>query len=192
MKFKVGDKVRGIGTFDGKSISAYTGVIVAQAYEKGMWLVNFGKSFSGHKGTHNELMQPTGWNVDECNLELVDENVKIIQDGNTVIAIRGKNKGIAKCNPADKFELKIGIDLALKRLDEQIKPFELKMGDSFFHQITMSNSLTISIAPYCPEYFTDELDIAMGNVYRTKEEAEKHSDEVQEKMYKLIEYAKTL
>ena len=195
--FKIGDKVRGIGEHDFMDIEGYIGVIVARTgTNEPIWLVDFGKAFDGHTGHNDELETATGWNVPESKLELIEDNpnVKIIQNGLVVIAKRGENAGIARCNPADEFNLKTGIDLALKRLEEKEnyeKPFVPETGKPYY-RISWTTHNDANEAFFMPDFFADALMVALKATYRTKEEAEAHVDEIHAKMQKMLDYAKSL
>jgi hypothetical protein len=165
--FKIGDKVRGIGKHDFKNIDGYIGVIVARLCK----------------------------NVPESNLELIEEtDVKIIQKGLVVIAKRGENEGIARCNPADEFDLKTGIDLALKRLEEKEnygKPFVPETGNPYY-SVSWTTLKRADEAIFMPDFFEDALMAALKATYHTREEAEEHADEIHAKMQKVLNYAKSL
>ena len=132
----------------------------------------------------------------ESKLELIEDNpnVKIIQNGLVVIAKRGENEGIARCNPADEFNLKTGIDLALKRLEEKENyetPFVPETGKPYY-RISWTTHNDANEAFFMPDFFADALMVALKATYRTKEEAEAHVDEIHAKMQKVLDYAKSL
>lgn len=190
-EFKVGDRVR-------KVSDRNEGAIVTVKYVReynNLFAIEFDESFGGHDCEGYAKMDHGWWCVDK-DIELVSNNAKIIQKGRTVIAMRGDKKGIARCCPEDIFDLKTGIDLALKRLEEKEnygKPFVPESDKSYFHHSWTDNSIAIiSESLYSPTYFTDELYVAMGDAWRTKEEASGHTAEIQEKMKKVLAYAKTL
>lgn len=185
--FKIGDKVK--VTFDGKHLGI--GTIVS--YSDDMYLVDLGEGFDGHTGG-GQLTATTGWWCLPHRLTLLTSDVEIVQHGLVVIAKRGENEGIARCNPADEFDLKTGIDLALQRLEEKEKygkPFVPETNERIYYTARLKGSLTMDTI-FVEDYFTDALMVALKAVYRTEKEAEEHADEIHAKMQKVLDYAKSL
>lgn len=188
--FKIGDKVKAI--LSDQPAEDMVGVI-ADIPDDDVYLVDFGKGFSGHTGG-GVLTTKTGWWVFSEDMTLFNEDVKIIQKGLVVIATRGENEGIARCNPADEFDLKTGIDLALKRLEEKKnygKPFVPETGKAYYC-VSWTTSKCAAISIFMPDFFEDALMAALKAAYHTREEAEEHADEIHAKMQKVLDYAKSL
>ena len=105
----------------------------------------------------------------------------------------------AKCHPDDKFDVHIGLEVAVKRLAEKLGIFEdkikeeekliLEEGQKYW-SMSMDGDYVYS-SYYLPSYL-HKLDVAMGNCFKTKKEAEANIDKVKEKYKKIFEYAKTL
>ena len=126
-KFKVGDKVR---ILDGSKIDNYTGGWslwgMQEDVGKVVTIKEVRKYDDGRIGYRmNEIV--CVW--DERGLELVEskdkdkETIVIYRDGQQVIAFnkKTKEKAVAKCNPSDKFDFKIGAGLAFDRLMHKFK-----------------------------------------------------------------------
>lgn len=113
----------------------------------------------------------------------------IHKNGKIVVKDNNGNKGVSKCHHDDAFNLEIGVKLAIQRLADKI-PFVPKDGEVYY-SILLSTSKAYKTTFY--EYiFSNNLDRAIGNCFRTEEEAEKHKDEIIKRFNKLIPYAKTL
>ena len=188
-EFKVGDRVRKVSGFNTGAIGT---VKYVRAYPDS-FAIEFDEAFGWHdcegyaKGEH-------GWWCADKDIQLVSNDTKIIQNGRTVIAMKKKKKGIARCCPEDTFDLKTGIDLALKRLEEKEnygKPFVPEDCEVYYRNMWI-DSRGATRTTHGKGFFADELSIAMGNAWRTSEEAAEHTAEIQEKMKKVIAYAKTI
>ena len=196
-EFKVGDRVRKVSDFNAGAIGT---VKYIQRDDKVLpFAVEFDTSTLELHDCFGRTKRNHGWwcaSKGEDKIELFTNETSIIQKGRTVIAMRNGKKGIARCCPEDTFDLKTGIDLALKRLEEKEnygKPFVPESAKSYFHHSWLVNCSAItSESIYAPAYFTDELFVTMGDAWRTKEEAVEHTAEIQEKMKKVLAYAKTL
>ena len=138
-KFKVGDKVK---VLDGSKIENYTG-----GWSSWWMLEDVGKVVTikevrdysdGRIGYRmNEIV--CIW--DERGLELVEskdngndkdkETIVIYRDGQQVIAFnkKTKEKAVAKCNPSDKFDFKVGAKIAFDRLMRKFKVGDWVIGN---------------------------------------------------------------
>lgn len=116
-------------------------------------------------------------------------DLSIRKNGKIVVKDNNGNKGVSKCHHDDAFNLEIGVKLAIQRLAEKI-PFVPKDGEVYY-SILLSTSKAYKTTFY--EYiFSNNLDRAIGNCFRTADEALKHRDEIRKRFNKLIAYAKTL
>ena len=157
--FKIGDKVKAI--LRNHPAEGGVGVIVGIP-ANGTYLVDFGKGFAGHTGG-GDLKTKTGWWVDHEDITLFKEDVKIIQNGLVVIAKCGENEGIARCNPADEFDLKTGIDLALQRLEEKEnygKPFVPETGNHYY-SVSWTTRKCANEVIFISDFFLDDLMAAL-------------------------------
>jgi len=133
-KFKVGDKVK---ILDGSKIENYTGgwslCGMQDDVGKIVTIKEVEKKDDGRVGYHmNEVL--CVW--DERGLELVTktedkETIVIYRDGQQVIAFnkKTKEKAVAKCNPDDTFDFKIGAGLAFDRLMHKFKVGDWVIGN---------------------------------------------------------------
>lgn len=116
-------------------------------------------------------------------------DVSIYKDGKTVVKDNQGNKGISKCHPDDAFNLEIGVQLAVQRLAEKVK-FVPKENQEYWGIGTTTGQ---PLCTTCNSALYDCLiDMAIGNCFRTDDEALKHRDEIRKRFNKLIAYAKTL
>ena len=101
--------------------------------------------------------------------------------------------GTAKCHPDDKFDINVGLELAFQRLAKKLgcKPRWTPEEKEEFYRYEDTYEY-ISISFYSPSWFHDAIAVAIGNCFKTKEEACEHKDEIMERYKKLIAYAKTL
>lgn len=99
----------------------------------------------------------------------------------------------AKCHPDDKFDINKGLELAFARLAEKLgvsPKWEPKEGEEYFYVFAKHGLIT---SQYHHSWDLDgDAMIALGNCFKTREEAEKHSAEIIERYQKLIAYAKEL
>ena len=144
-EFKVGDRVVGVGEYQKRNIDGVTGTVVNTQdnfYVKKHYGIKFDKDIGGHT-LLGECAKGFGWWVPDENVRpLRNETIVIYRNGNEVIALDKSTgeKKVAKCSPDDKFDFKIGAELAFKRLlglnkpaetkkDEEIEDDEIRVGD---------------------------------------------------------------
>lgn len=116
-------------------------------------------------------------------------HVSIRKDGEIVVKDNSGNTGISKCHPDDAFNLEVGLQLAIKRLAKKT-PFVPKDGEEYY-------SILLSIEkPYKSTFyeyiFSDELNKAIGNYFRTEEEAEKNKGKIISRFKTLLKYAELI
>ena len=93
----------------------------------------------------------------------------------------------SRCSPEDKFDVKTGLEVAVKRLAEKLDsnkwfPQEGKM--FYFVDVDSTRVLIHS--------YLSPIDAAIGNYFRTEEEARKNVDKIVERYKNVIEYANSL
>lgn len=115
--------------------------------------------------------------------------VSINKDGKIVTKDNKGNKGISKCHPDDAFNLEIGVQLAIQRLAEKI-PFIPKDGEDYYSIFLSTSDAYKSTFYGC--IFNDKLDVAIGNCFRTEEEAEKNKDKIISRYKTLLKYAEMI
>lgn len=110
-EFKVGDTVKlsKLAMWNPKKIAK----ILCEDYI--CWHLDTGTSVEKAKdGLYMTLAKPPKLN----------EVYTLIRNGDAVVVKdRNGNKGVAKCNPADTFNFATGVDIAMKRLKGEMKPF---------------------------------------------------------------------
>lgn len=111
-------------------------------------------------------------------------DVSIYKDGKTVVKDNKGNTGISKCHPDDAFNLDIGMKLAIERLSKK-GPFIPKSGEQYWKVFSTKGNIIDMI--YNKGFFEQEIDIAIGNCFRTEEEAEKHKDKVIDKFKNILD-----
>ena len=194
-KLKVGDIV----SFDYIDSKTYRGKVIeldSPEARKGAVTVSFGNDFfHGWEDIYEHC-----WYCDESELKLVSrkgkekhtdksKEIKIIVNEPAVIAIRGDKKGVAKCNPADTFDVAIGVNLAVERLKAQEKFIPKEHERFYFIRREFKQVLDSS---YCSTLDEDAIFVAMGNCFRTEKEAETNRNKIKARFDKLLAYAKEL
>jgi hypothetical protein len=116
-------------------------------------------------------------------------DVSIHENGRIVVKDNKGNKGISKCNQIDAFNLEVGLQLAIQRLAEKT-PFVPKDGE-FYYSILLSTGNAYKSTFYV-HIFSDELNKAIGNCFRTKEEAEKNKEKITSRFTMLLKYAELI
>ena len=99
----------------------------------------------------------------------------------------------SKCHPDDKFDINKGLELAFARLAEKLgvsPKWEPKDGEGYFY-VFENNGLVTSRYNHSWN-LEGVVAIALGNCFKTRKEAKKHSAEIIERYQKLIAYAKEL
>lgn len=118
-RFKVGDRVVGVGKYDCKNIDGLKGRVLGEIPNWcGDYPVEFDKDINGHDCGELGKSRHCWW-VREDHLKLAtNETIVIYRKGDEVIALdksTGK-KATAKCSPADTFDFNTGAKLAFARL----------------------------------------------------------------------------
>lgn len=137
-KFKVGDKVK---ILDGSKIENYTGGWSTWGMQEDVGKVVTIKEVREYSNGDDRIgykMNEVVCTWDERGLELVTkaedkdkETIVIYRDGQQVIAFnkKTKEKAVAKCNPSDEFDFKIGAGLAFDRLMHKFKVGDWVIGN---------------------------------------------------------------
>lgn len=127
-KFKVGDRVKALPSSNGVYsitcenegyVGEVTSVITTSQYHD---------IIVSHKGTefkveskYFELFDPKSETI-----EIQIGDTKVIFSDRYTIAIRNGKKAVSKCHPDDKYDARIGLKVAIEKLDSKVK--ELKVG----------------------------------------------------------------
>lgn len=176
-KFKVGDKVR---ILDGSKIENYTGGWSLFGMQENVGEVVTIKEVCEYDNDRigyrmNEVV--CVW--DERGLKLVEakdkETIVIYRDGQQVIAFnkKTKEKVVAKCNPSDEFNFKVGASIAFDRLMRKFRVGDLVIGNDKAdceYAITKTGWVGRVVAiPYegtirvCPEDETDDCEFSVDS-----------------------------
>nr|DAW27409.1 MAG TPA: hypothetical protein [Caudoviricetes sp.] len=123
------------------------------------------------------------------NVNTYVTEVSISENGTIKVKDNHGNKAKAKCHKYDAFNLEVGLQLAMKRLAKKT-PFVPKDGEEYY-------SILLSIEkPYKSTFyeyiFSDELNKAIGNYFRTEEEAEKNKGKIISRFKTLLKYAELI
>lgn len=116
-------------------------------------------------------------------------DVSIYQDGKIVMKDNKGNKGVSKCHHDDAFNLEIGVQLAGQRLAEKTL-FVPEDGKEYYSILLSTGEPYKSTFYEC--IFDDLLNKAMGNCFRTEEEAEKNKDKIISRHKTILKYAERL
>lgn len=178
-KFKVGDKVR---ILDGSKIENYTGGWSPWGMQENVGEVVTIKGVCEYDNDRiGYRMKEICCTWDERGLELVEskdkdkETIVIYRDGNEVIAFnkKTKEKAVAKCNPSDEFNFKVGAKIAFDRLIRKFRVGDLVIGNDKAdceYAITKTGWVGRVVAiPYegtirvCPEDETDDCEFSVDS-----------------------------
>ena len=110
--------------------------------------------------------------------------VSISENGTIKVKDNHGNKAKAKCHKDDAFNLETGMKLAIERLSKKC-PFIPKSGEEYWKVFSTEGNIVAIF--YNKGFFEQELDIAIGNCFRTEEEAKKHKFEIIDKFRTLLD-----
>lgn len=116
-------------------------------------------------------------------------DLSIHENGRIVVKDNKGNKGISKCHPDDVFNLEIGLKLAVQRLAEKAI-FVPEDGKDYYSILLPTGEPYKSM--YCECIFSDMLNKAMGNCFRTFEEAKKNTDKIMSRHNAILKYAELI
>ena len=125
-------------------------------------------------------------------LGLDPEKVKCYVDKeNFIIKVKqGDVEAEAKKAPQDKWDFRLGMGLALCRLKEKVS--ESKKPSFYTPYFYVMNPEVTHDSPVgiIPNFFTDDIRYAMGNVFHTKEEAESNRAEMARRTLMIVDFCK--
>ena len=135
---------------------------------------------------------PTTTHILAEYLGLDPEKVKCYVDKeNSIIKVKqGDVEAKAKKAPQDKWDFRLGMGLALCRLKEKVSenkkiPFQTP----YFYAMS-TETTNHSIVGIYPSFFMDAIQYAMGNVFRTEEEAESACKEMELRTQMIVDFCK--
>lgn len=112
------------------------------------------------------------------------------KENGTIIVRQGDTEAKAKKAPQDKWNFRLGLGLALCRLKENLTESK-KMAFQTPYFYAMSTEVTShSIVGIYPSFFMDAIQYAMGNVFRTEEEAESACKEMALRTQMIVDFCK--
>lgn len=122
--------------------------------------------------------------------------LKIIEN-KMVVASRGKLYAIAKKHPDDEWDVAVGVKLAVERLleleeKERKKDFVPADLGTYFYVASGKAVNPVFDTMYFKENYNDNINLALGNCFRTREEAEANINEMRGRIAMLISYAKDI
>ena len=120
------------------------------------------------------------------------EKVKcyVDKDGGIIKVKQGDVEAKAKKDPQDKWDFRLGMGLALCRLKEKVSESKkMPFQTPYFYAMT-TETTNHSIVGIYPSFFMDAIQYAMGNVFRTEEEAESACKEMALRTQMIVEFCK--
>lgn len=131
------------------------------------------------------IVKENAWNWTDDMFEGKEtEEYHIIVDGNKVIAKNydGEYTGVAKCNLEDEFDLATGINLAIKKLQEETKKWP-PIGTKYYQvRINVWGEAECSVQYEFEKNKYDCHSMKVGNFFRTHEEAEEMAKKINKLM----------
>lgn len=125
-------------------------------------------------------------------LGLDPEKVKcyVDKDGGIIKVKQGDVEAKAKKAPQDKWDFRLGMGLALCRLKEKVSESKkMPFQTPYFYAMT-TEVTNHSIVGIYPSFFMDAIQYAMGNVFRTEEEAESACKEMALRTQMIVDFCK--
>lgn len=125
-------------------------------------------------------------------LGLDPEKVKCYVDKeNSIIKVKqGDVEAKAKKAPQDKWDFRLGMGLALCRLKEKVSESKKPSFYTPYFYVVNPEVTHDSIMGIIPNYFTDDIRYAMGNVFHTQEEAESNRAEMARRTLMIVDFCK--
>lgn len=103
---------------------------------------------------------------------------------------QGDVEAKAKKAPQDKWDFRLGMGLALCRLKEKVSESKkMPFQTPYFYAMT-ADTTNHSIVGIYPSFFIDAIQYAMGNVFRTEEEAESACKEMELRTQMIVDFCK--
>lgn len=133
----------------------------------------------------------------EYNIPYTPITMDISEDGRIDICFENY-RATAKCHPDDKFDVNKGLELAFKRLAEKLNMtlrWRPKNGEKYYLigvTAIKSGECVIRHIDMIDDYYYDELNVILGNCFKTKEEAERNKEKMVERYKKILDYARSL
>lgn len=125
-------------------------------------------------------------------LGLDPEKVKchVDKENGTITVQQGDTKAKAKKAPQDKWDFRLGMGLALCRLKEKVSESKKPSFHTPYFYVMNPEVTNQSAVGIIPNYFTDDIRYAMGNVFHTQEEAKSNCEEMTRRTLMIVEFCK--
>lgn len=133
----------------------------------------------------------------EYNIPYTSITMDISEDGRIDICFENY-RATAKCHPDDKFDINKGLELAFKRLAEKLSTtlrWRPKSQEKYYLiEVTSikSGECVVRHTHMIDDYYYDELNVILGNCFKTREEAERNKEKMAERYKKVFDYARSL
>ena len=125
-------------------------------------------------------------------LGLDPEKVKCYVDKeNSIIKVKqGDVEAKAKKSPQDKWDFRLGMGLALCRLTEKLAESRKPTFMEPCHYVLKDDLVNYNPLGLFEDFIQDSIMYAMGNVFKTKKEAEDNTEEMLKRANMIIEFCK--
>jgi hypothetical protein len=128
-KFKKGDRVIGIGTFDDKRIDCLYGTVIGEKSSRGNYPIEFDEYINGHSCISSGRCVPCepghGWWVPPSQLKLANKDWKvvIVPEGDKTLGRLYEDGKVTKSvettkHPDDEYSIEAACDVIMERLFE--------------------------------------------------------------------------
>ena len=125
-------------------------------------------------------------------LGLDAENVTcyVDKENGTITVRHGDTEAKSKKSPKDTWDFSLGMGLALCRLKEKVTESKKMPFQTPYFYAMSTEATNHSIVGIYPSFFMDAIQYAMGNVFRTEEEAESACKEMALRTQMIVEFCK--
>ena len=125
-------------------------------------------------------------------LGLDPEKVKCYVDKeNSIIKVKqGDVEAKAKKAPQDKWDFRLGMGLALCRLTEKLAESRKPAFEEPCHYVLKDGLINFTTIGLFEDFIQDSIMYAMGNAFKTRNEAEDNTEEILKRANMIIEFCK--
>lgn len=112
------------------------------------------------------------------------------KENGTITVRQGDTEAKAKKSPKDTWDFRLGMGLALCRLKEKVSESQKPSFHTPYFYVMNPETVNGSILGIIPNYFTDDIRYAMGNVFHTQEEAKSNCEEMTRRTLMIVDFCK--
>lgn len=112
------------------------------------------------------------------------------KESGTVTVRQGDKEAKAKKSPKDAWDFRLGMGLALCRLKEKVSESTKPSFHTPYFYVMNPEVTNQSVVGIIPNYFTDDIRYAMGNVFHTQEEAKSNCGEMARRTLMIVDFCK--